>query len=75
MGGACSAYEKRNVYRVLVEKPELKRTFGRPRRRWKDKNKIDLQELGCVCMDWIEMVQDRDRWRARVYAVMKFRVP
>jgi len=62
MGGACSACkERRDVYRVLVEKPELKRTFGRPKRRWEDKTKVDLQEMGCGCMDWIELVQDMDR--------------
>jgi len=76
MGGTCSAYrERRDVYRVLVEKPERKRPLGRPRHRWKDNNKMDLQEVGCGDMDWIELAQDRDRWRALVNAVMKLWVP
>jgi len=58
----------------LVGKPEGKRPIGRPRRRWKDNIKIDLQEMGCAGMDWIELAQDRDRWRALVNAVMNFGV-
>jgi len=75
MGGAYSTYEveRRGVYRVLVGKPEGKRPFGRPRRRWKDKIKMDLQEVGCAGMDWIELEQDRDRCRALVNAVMNLR--
>ena len=64
MGGICSAYgEKRGVYRVLVGKPEGKRPLGRPRLRWEDNIRMDLQELGYGGMDWIELAQDRDRWR------------
>ena len=67
--------EGRVVHRVLVGKPEGKRPLGRPRRRWEDNIKIDLQEVGCGGMDWIELVQDRERWRALVSTVMNFRVP
>jgi len=66
--------ERRGVYRVLVGKPEGKRRLGRPRRRWEDNIKIDLQELGCGSVDWIELAQDKDRWWALVNAVMNFRV-
>jgi hypothetical protein len=55
--------ERRGVYRVVVGKSEGKWPLGRPRHRWEDKNKMDLQEVGCGCTDWIELVQDRDRWR------------
>jgi hypothetical protein len=75
MGGACSAYgEGRGVYRVLVTKHEGKRPLVRPRRRWEDNNKMDLQEVGCGSTDWIELAQDRDRWRKLVNAGMNFRV-
>jgi hypothetical protein len=67
--------EGRGMYRVLVGKPEGKRTMGRHRRRWEDNIKADLQEVGCRGMDWIELAQDRDRWRALVNAVMNLRVP
>jgi hypothetical protein len=67
--------EKRNVYRLLVGKPEGKRPLGRPRRRWIDNIKIDLSEIGCGSVDWIGLAQDRCRWRALVNSVMNFRVP
>ena len=56
-------------------KPEEKRPLGRPRRRWEDNITMDLQEVGCGCVDWIELALDRDRWRAFVTAVMNLRVP
>ena len=67
--------EGRGVHKVLVGKPEGKRPLGRPRRRWDDNIKIDLEEVGRGCGDWTELVQDRDRWRALVSTVMNFRVP
>ena len=76
MGRACSAYgERRGVYRVLVGKSVGKRPLGRVRRRWDDDIKMDLQEVGCVGMDWIELAQDMDRWRPLVNAAMILRVP
>ena len=76
MGGALAGMGKRRgVYRVLVRKPEGKRPFGRPRGRWGDNIKIDLQEMGCGGMDWIELAQNRERWRALVNAVMNLRGP
>jgi hypothetical protein len=67
--------EGRGVHRVLVGKPEGKRPLGRPRPRWEDNIKMDLQEVGGGCGDSIELAQDRDRWRALVCTVMNFRVP
>ena len=67
--------EERGVYRVLVGKPEGRRPLGRPRLRWVDNIRMDLQEMGCGYMDWIGLVQDRDRWRTLVSAVMNLRVP
>jgi hypothetical protein len=67
--------DKRDLFRVLMGKPKGKRPLGRSRRRWEDNIKMDLQEMGCGGMDWIELVQDRDRWRAIVAAVMNLRVP
>jgi hypothetical protein len=63
------------VYRVWVGKPERKRPLGRPRCRWEDNFKMDLKEVGCGIMDWIELTKDRDRWWALVSAVMNLRVP
>ena len=67
--------ERSGVYRVIVGKSEGKRPLGRPRRRWEDNIRMDLQEVGCGGMDWIELAQDRDRWRALVNGVMNLRVP
>ena len=67
--------EERGVYRVLLGKPEGRRPLGRPRRRWVDNIRMDLQEVGFGYMDWIWLAQDRDRWRTFVSAVMNLRVP
>ena len=67
--------KERGVYRVLAGKLEGKRPLGRPRRRWVDNIRMDLQEVGCGYMDWIWLVQDRERWRTLVSAVMNLRVP
>jgi hypothetical protein len=67
--------EERGVHRVLVGKPEGKRTLGRPRRKSEDNIKMDLQEVGLGCGDWIESAQDRDRWRALVSTVKNLRAP
>ena len=75
MGGACGAYGGgERCARVLVGKPEGKRPLGRPRHRWEDNIKMDLREVGRGG-DWMELAQDRDRWRALVNTVMSFRVP
>ena len=67
--------EGRGVHRVLVGRPERKRPLGRPRRRWEDNIKMDLQEVGGGCKAWMELAQDRDRCRALVGTVMNLRVP
>ena len=67
--------ERTGVYRVFVGNPEGRKPFGRPRRKWEDNIKMDLQEMGCGGMDWIELAHDRDRWRALVTAVMNIRLP
>ena len=74
-GHVARMRERRDVYTVLVGKPEGTRPVGIPRFRWEDNIKMDLQEVGCGCMDWIELAQDRDRWRALVSVVMNLRVP
>ena len=71
---ACMS-EERGVYRVLVGKPEGRRPLGRPRRRWVDNIRMDLQEVGCGNVDWFGLAQDRDRWRTLVSTVMNLRVP
>ena len=67
--------EESGVYRVLVGKPEGRRPLGRPRHRWVDNIRMDLQEVGCGYVDWIGLAQDRDRWRTLVSVVMNLRVP
>jgi len=67
--------EERGVCGILVGKPEGKRPLGRPRRRWVDNIRTDIQEVVCGYMDWIRLAQDRDRWLTRVSAVMNLRVP
>jgi hypothetical protein len=75
VGRACNTNgEKRNTYRILVGNPEGKRPLGRPRRRWVDNIKMDLSDVGWDSMDWIDMAQDRDHWRAIVNTVMNLRV-
>ena len=71
---ACMG-EERGVYRVLLGEREGKRPLGRPRRRWVDNIRMDLQEVGCGYMVWIGLAQDRDRWRTLVSAVMNLRFP
>ena len=67
--------EEMRVYRVLVGKPEGKRPLGRPRRRWVDNIRMDLQQVGCGYLDWIGLAQHRESWRTLVSAVMNLRVP
>jgi len=67
--------ERRGVYRVLVRKPEGKKPIGRPRPKWEDNIKMDLKEVECESMEWIELAQHRDRWWALVNAVMNIQVP
>ena len=73
--GHVARMGERRGYRVLVGKPEGKSPLGRHSRRWEDNIKMDLQEVGCGAIDWIELAQDRDRWLALVNAVMNLRVP
>jgi hypothetical protein len=74
-GYVARLWERRCVYRVLMGKTGGKRPLGRPRRRWEDNIKIELQEVGCGSVDWLELAQDRGRWRAFVSAVMDLQVP
>jgi hypothetical protein len=67
--------EKRNAYRIMVGMPEGKRPLGRPRRRWVDNIKMNHRWIGWDGMDWIDLAQDRDKWRALVNTVMNIRVP
>jgi hypothetical protein len=75
VGHVARMREKRNVYRLLVGKPEGKRPLGRPRRRWMDNIKMDLLEIGVNVVDWIGLAQDRYKWRAFANLVMNLRVP
>jgi hypothetical protein len=76
VGRACSINgERRNAYRILVRKPEGKKPLGRPRRRWVDNIKMDLREIRRDGMDWIDLAQDRDKWRHLVNTLMNIRVP
>jgi hypothetical protein len=74
-GHVARIWERRDVYRVLVWKPEGKRPLERPKRRCEENIKLYLQEVGSGCMDWIELAQDRDRWQALVNEVLNLRVP
>jgi len=74
-GNVARMEEDKGVHRVLVGKPEGKRLLGRPRRRWEDNIKVDLQEVGGGRGDWMELAQDRERWRALVGTMRDFRVP
>ena len=74
-GHVAHTGDRRGVCRVLVGKPYRKRPLGRPRLRWEDKIMMDLQELGCGCVEWFELAQDRNRWRAPLNAVMNLGVP
>jgi hypothetical protein len=74
VGHVARMGEERKVYKVLVGKPEGKRSLGRPRRRWEDGVRMDLEEIGLEGVDWIRLAQNRDWWRAAVNAVMNLRV-
>jgi hypothetical protein len=75
VGRACSTNETRNAYMILVGKPEGERPLGRPRRRWVDSIIIDLKDIGWGGMDWIDLAQDRNKWRVLVNTVRNIRVP
>jgi hypothetical protein len=74
-GHVARMVEKRKAYRILVQKPEGKRSLRRPRRRWMDNIKIDLREIGWDGMDWVDLAWDMDQWRALVNTVMSLRMP
>ena len=74
-GHVARTGEEKGAYRVLVGKPEGKRPLGRPRHRWVDNIRMDVQEVGCGYVDWIGLAQDRNKWRTLVSAVMNLRVP
>jgi hypothetical protein len=74
-GHVARIREKRNAYRILVGKPEGKRQLGRPRRMWLNNIKMDLTVIGWFGMDWTDLAQDREQWRALVNTVMNLRVP
>jgi hypothetical protein len=73
--GNVARRERRNTYRIFVGRPEGKKPLGRPRRRWVDNIKMDLRKIGWDGMDWIDLAQERDQWRALVNMVMNIRVP
>jgi hypothetical protein len=76
MSGECSTNGvKRNAYRILVGKPKGRRPLGRPRHRWEDNIRMDLTDIGCGRVNWIDLAQDRDQWRALVNKVMNLRFP
>jgi hypothetical protein len=75
MGGSCSTNGERNLYMLLVGKPEGRRRLGRPRRRWVDNIKMDLGEVRWCDVDWIGLAKDRNRWRALANSVLNLRVP
>ena len=75
VGHVAHMEERSGIYKVLVGQPEGTRPLGRPRHRWEDNIKMDLQEVGCGGIDWIELAQDRDRWRALMNVVMNLYVP
>jgi hypothetical protein len=75
LGKACSTYTEGGAYRISVGKPEGKRSLGKPWCRWVDNIKMDLQENRMRGLDWIDLAQDRDKWRVLVNAIMNFRVP
>jgi hypothetical protein len=74
-GHAARIVEKRNAYKIFVGKPKEKRLLGRPRRRWVDSIKMDLREIGWDGMDWLDLAQDRNQWRALVHTETNLRVP